>query len=159
MRYLILLFLISSAFAATTSIKDPTNDYQMKVNSDGSINTNGGGGSGGNVTVVSAIPGRSTYGVFLQSYPSSNLSTSAFTTIISSTTQAINEESIFDNSGGIYYLSYASGCGSLSSTANSVIIGPGGGGIDFQIAASSCVGFMAIGQTISTGSVYMTFLK
>ena len=46
---MMLLLILLSAFdvqAAVVSIKDPSNDYQMTVNSDGSINTNGGGGGG-----------------------------------------------------------------------------------------------------------------
>lgn len=42
-------FWVLNAQGATVTIKDPVNDYQMIVNSDGSINTNGGGGGGGGI--------------------------------------------------------------------------------------------------------------
>lgn len=48
--YIFAILNFQNAYGATVSIKDPTSDYQMKVNTDGSINTNGGGGGGGTVT-------------------------------------------------------------------------------------------------------------
>jgi hypothetical protein len=247
-----LFFLEIFAHATTTSIKDPNANYQMKVNADGSINVDGGGGgtfpvtqgtipwivngssypqpvsqsgtwnlnniSGtislptgastssnqstqigyentiasntttlvnnqtnasqktqivdgtGNVVgpllpinSINRLPvvtsGRGVLSTFTQSYSSNNLSTSVFSTIISSTSATINEEDIFDNSGGIYYLAYASTCVGLSSATNAIIVGAGGGIKDFQIPASQCVGFQAIGTNITIGNVYMTFYK
>jgi hypothetical protein len=115
----------------------------------------------GSITVsnnINPILGRAVQSTFTQSYTSTNLSTAAFTTIISSAS-LINEIDIFDNSGGLFYLAYASTCGSLSNTSNAVIIGPGGGGKDFQIPYGQCVGFEAIGSNITSGNVYMTFYK
>jgi hypothetical protein len=105
------------------------------------------------------LSGRGVLSTFTQSYASSNLSTSSFTTIITSTASTINEEVVFDNSGGLWYLAYASACGSLSNASNAVIVAPGGGGIDLLIPSGQCVGFEAIGSNITSGNVYMTFLK
>lgn len=108
---------------------------------------------------IGYLSGEAVLSTFTQSYSSSNLSTSAFTTIISSTSAAINEEDIFDNSGGLWYLAYASTCGALSNTSNAIIVGPGGGGKNFLIPSGNCVGFEAIGTSITSGNVYMTFYK
>lgn len=111
------------------------------------------------VSPNSSSPGRGVLSTFTHSYSSSNLSTSAFTTIISSTSSTVNVTDIFDNSGGIWYLAYAATCGALSNGTNAVIIGPGGGGKDLQIPSGNCVGFEALGSNITSGNVYMTFYK
>jgi hypothetical protein len=110
-------------------------------------------------SAIGYTTGRGVLSTFIQSYSSSNLSTSAFTTIISSTSATINEIGIFDKSGGMYYLAYASACGSLSTSSNAIIINPGGGSFDFQIPSGNCVGFEAIGSAITSNNAYMTFYK
>lgn len=112
-----------------------------------------------NTGAIGYLSGRPVLSTFTQSYASVNLTTGAFVTIISSTSANINEEDIFDNSGGIWYLAYAASCGALSNATNAIIIGPGGGGKDFFIPSGNCVGFEALGANITAGNVYMTFYK
>jgi len=95
----------------------------------------------------------------VHSYSSGTLLTGSYTTLIASTPQTINDIDILDTSGGAFYLSYASSCGSLSSVTNTRIIGPGGGDKDFLIPSGNCVGFEAYGTSITTGTSYMTFSK
>jgi len=108
---------------------------------------------------ANAGSGRGVLSTFTQSYSSANLSTSSFTTIISSTSAAINEIDIFDSSGSDYYLAYAATCGALSTSSNAIIVSAGGGGKDFMIPSGNCLGFQAKTANITTGSVNMTFYK
>jgi hypothetical protein len=107
---------------------------------------------------IGYLSGRGVVSTFTQNY-STNLSTSAFTTIITSTAATINEIDIWDNSGLDYYLAYASTCGALSTASNAIIISPGGGGKDFQIPSGNCVGFEAKTSNITSGYVNMTFYQ
>lgn len=108
---------------------------------------------------MTAAAGHAVLSTFTQSYSSTNLTTGAFITIISSTTAAIDEEDVFDTSGGDYYLAYAASCGALSTSTNAIIISPGGGGKDFLIPSGNCVGFQAKTANITSGYVNMTFYK
>jgi len=103
--------------------------------------------------------GHAVLSTFTQSYSSSNLLTSAFTTIISSTGSNINWIDIFDSSGLDYYVAYAATCGALSNSSNAIIVSAGGGGKGFFIPSGNCVGFEAKTSTINSGSVNMTFYK
>lgn len=116
----------------------------------------------GSVTVSNppgAMLGRGVNSTYTHDYSSVNLTTGAFVTIISSTTSFINEIDIFDISGSDYYIAYAASCGALSNGTNAITISAGGGGKDFQIPPSMCVGFEAKTATISAGTVNMTFYK
>jgi len=116
-----------------------------------------------NQTAIPVSPtaqtGRTVFKTFTQSYSSSNVLTSAFTTVVSATTAPINELDIFDSSGGDYYLAYAGTCGALSTTTNAIIISPGGGGKDFAIPSGNCVGIQAKTANLTSGIVNMTLYE
>lgn len=117
--FLFALISISEAWAITTTIKDPTSDYQMKVNSDGSINTTGGGGGGGLVDQGTA--GTDPWAVYIPSsflplpvqLNASSVSTTAITNVsvssgssvvlIASNPSRVGLE-IFDLSGALCYV-------------------------------------------------------
>lgn len=93
------------------------------------------------------------------SYPSANLTTGSYTTIIPSTATRIDSEAVMDTSGGPWYFSWAASCGALSNTSNTMIIPPGGGGFALYIPSGSCIGAKALGSNITAGNVYMTLFQ
>lgn len=106
------------------------------------------------------IAGLLSVGNTVLDYATSNVTTSAYTTLISSTPDIINQVNIFDSSGQTLYLSYATACADLASTANTILIFPGGSGlVSWEIPSGKCVGVEAQSATASAGALNITYLQ
>lgn len=121
----LILFLSLSAQAAVVSIKDPNADYQMKVNSDGSINVNGGGSTIG--TVDQGMAGTDPWPVTTTPVTVSTSSITVVTVSANTSTQLIpansgrNGVNIFDQTGTNCLIALAS---TSSSSSFSFILVP-----------------------------------
>jgi len=113
MKFLLALLLISKvSFAQTTTIKDATQDFQMKVNSDGSINVNAGGSTIGTVNQGNAgtqpWPVTSTpQTVSSTTITSVNTSTGSSVTLVNSNSNRLGLI-IFDESASNCFVAFAS---------------------------------------------------
>jgi hypothetical protein len=131
---------------------DGTNLRTLSTDTTGNLNVN--------IVSSAVVSGRTSVTNTVTNYTSTNVTTSAYVTLISSTANTINQENIFDSSGQTLYLSYAASCGALATGTNTIIIVPGGSGlISWQIPSGNCVGVQAQSGTANTGILAITYLK
>jgi hypothetical protein len=110
--------------------------------------------------IESVAAGRTSITTTRNVYSSTNVTTSAYVTLIASTTSPTTKLNVFDSSGQTLYLSYAATCGALSSTVNTIIIPPGGmGDMDWAIPSGQCLGIIAISANATAGEFDATFLQ
>lgn len=111
--------------------------------------------------VVEAVPaGRSAVATARNNYATTNVTTSAYVTLVTSTPTSVTKINVFDSSGRTLYLSYALTCGALASSVNTVLIPPGGqGDMDLAIPSGYCVGIEALSANATAGEIDVTFLQ
>lgn len=106
----------------------------------------GGGGSAGTFIASARVV-----------YSSTNVTTSAYTTLISSTTAAIDAVDDFDSSGQTLRLGWGASCGAI---VDGPLIYPGGFGLRaLSIPQGSCVGIKAISATANSGEADFNFMQ
>ena len=112
-----------------------------------------GTGPGG----ASAAPlGRTPVGLFRHDYQAVPVTTSAYTELVASTSDDVNELFIFDSSGRTLVLAI----GSSGSEADKVYVIPGGNGtIPWAIPAGSRISIKAIGSNANKGEINGTLWK
>jgi len=88
-------------------------------------------------------------------YSSTSISTSAYTQLVASTSNAINSIHIFDSSGQAMILAI----GAVSSEVDTLYVPPGGDTYSLHIAAGSRISYKAKTATASSGFLLMSFLQ
>lgn len=98
-------------------------------------------------------------------YSTSNVTTSAYRTLIAATASPISHMNLGDSSTQALAISWAATCGALANTANSVFIWPSTANyesvmdVDFAIPTGMCVGIEALSGTASSGELDVNFLR
>jgi hypothetical protein len=104
--------------------------------------------------------GRTVIATSINNYATTNVTTSAYVTLVTLTASSITELNIFDSSGQTLYLSYATTCGGLVNTANTILVVPGGTGfIDWAIPSGVCIGIEAQSANATSGVFNATMLQ
>lgn len=92
----------------------------------------------------------------VNSYSSTNVTTSAYTQLVASTSNAVNSVEVFDSSGQSLYFAV----GASGSEVNQFVIFPGGNGkVSLSIPVSSRVSVKAISATANAGSLLINFYQ
>lgn len=121
---------------------DGTNAQTIKVKTTGAV-------------VVDRI-GTSTGQLIRNDYSSVNVTTSAYTTLIASTTNETNHIYVFDSSGQTLFLA----TGAAASEVNKYYIVPGGNGlIDLNISAGTRISVKAVSASATAGELSLTLLQ
>lgn len=91
---------------------------------------------------------------FYNVYSSTNITTSAYVTLVASTTTVTNAIHIFDSSGQAMILAV----GGVGSEVDQYLVGPGGDDFDLTIPSGSRVSYKAKTATASSGYLLMNLL-
>jgi hypothetical protein len=141
----------------TTKINDGTNTAAVKASTTAAATTDP-------ALVVSLSPnspspvasGRTSVTLVRNDYSSVNVTTAAYTQLVASTADTVNELFIFDSSGQTLFLAV----GGAGSEVNKAYIVPGGNGIlDLNIPSGSRVSVKAVSANATAGELSITFLK
>lgn len=125
----------------------------LTTDGDGNVIPIPGGGGGGGST---SIKGYSSVVLTRVDYASVPVLTSAFTTLIASTSDTINSLNIFDSSGQTLVIA----TGAAGFEVSQMFITPGGNGnINLLIPAGSRVSIKAVSAQANVGELDITFLK
>jgi hypothetical protein len=93
-------------------------------------------------------------------YSSTNVTTSAYLTLVASTSGFITHMLDQDTGPQTMAISWAATCGALAVTANTVYAAPGGAGsIDVAIPSGWCIGIKAISANATSNELDITFFR
>lgn len=122
----------------------------------GSGGGSGGGGGGSSVTVIS-VTGKTSVNLARIDYAGTNVTTSAYVTLIASTSDTINELFIFNGNAATLFLAF----GAAASEVNKMYIPPGGFGFaaDLLVPAGTRLSVKAVDADATTGSLVVTGFK
>lgn len=102
------------------------------------------------------VDGRTKVAIVRHNYQSTNVTTTAYVTLIASTSEQINELQIFDSSGKTLVIAV----GGVGSEVDQIYVFPGGNGnTNLKIAALSRVSVKAISGDAVKGELTINFLK
>ncbi len=94
-------------------------------------------------------------------YGTTNVITTAYTTLVASISSPIANALIVDSSTRAIVLSFASTCAALSQSVNSILIPPGGftSFIPLDIPMGNCIGIEALSGSATAGELDLTLLR
>lgn len=124
---------------------DGTNARTLSTDTSGNLNVN-----------TASSSGRTSVQLVRNDYTSTNVTTSAYTQLIASTSDTVNYLYIFDSSGQTLFLAV----GAAASEVNKAYIVPGGNGIlNLTIPSGSRISIKAVSANATVGELSITLLK
>lgn len=133
--------------AVLTAGSDGTNARAISTDTSGNQNVN---------IVSTTTAARTSVALARNVYSTTNVTTAAYTQLIASTSNTINQLYIFDSSGQTLVIA----TGAAASEVDQAYIVPGGNGIlNLTIASGTRVSVKAVSATATSGELNITFLK
>ncbi len=111
-------------------------------------------------SIGGGLPGIYPWKTSRTDYSVTTVLTSAFTTLVTSTSIQTNSLELADSGGQAMVIAWAPTCATLSATSNAVLIPPNSSGaLPLYIPPTMCVGVEAVASSPSTGELDITFFR